>query len=168
MSAVEGTAENTWVPPEGQHQGLHGPPTSPTPEQLGVRTTGSCLGLRGLALQINKRSPNPQGQGLRLSWGLENHFSSLSATLSRGRNNSSAGMGGAASLGWAKECHPLFSKRPEAAPGSWAADRGRSHTPYSGRSRDSFLLVGPATSQFCKLGHGRRKLLMHSRRWPQM
>ena len=118
MSSVEGTAENTWVPPEGQHQGLHGPPTSPTPEQLGVWTTGSCLGLRGLALPINKRSPNAQGQGLRLGWGLENHFSSLSATLSRGRNDSSAGRGGAASLGWAEERHPLFSKRPGAAPGS--------------------------------------------------
>lgn len=37
MPLVEGRAENTWVPPEGQHQGLHGPPTSPTLEQLGVQ-----------------------------------------------------------------------------------------------------------------------------------
>lgn len=41
MSLVEGRAENTWVPPEGQHQGLHGPPTSPTLEQLGVHGPGS-------------------------------------------------------------------------------------------------------------------------------
>ena len=73
MPSVEGTAENTWVPPEGQHQGLHGPPTSPTLEQLGAWTAGSSLGLtpssclhlgrrwgRGLTPPINKCSPNPQ------------------------------------------------------------------------------------------------------------
>lgn len=71
MSLVEGRAENTWVPPEGQHQGLHGPPTSPTLEQLGVHGPGSCtdsrlpsshLGVRWeseLSPPINKCSPNP-------------------------------------------------------------------------------------------------------------
>lgn len=66
-----GTAENAWVPPEGQHQGLHGPPTFPTLEQLRVWTTRSCLGLRpssshlrrrwerGLPPPINKYSPQP-------------------------------------------------------------------------------------------------------------
>lgn len=71
MSLVEGRAENTWVPPEGQHQGLHGPPTSPTLEQLGVHGPGSYtdprlpsshLGVRWeseLSPPINKCSPNP-------------------------------------------------------------------------------------------------------------
>lgn len=71
MSLVEGRAENTWVPPEGQHQGLHGPPTSPTLEQLGVHGPGSYtdprlpsshLGARWeseLSPPINKCSPNP-------------------------------------------------------------------------------------------------------------
>lgn len=82
MSLVEGRAENTWVPPEGQHQGLHGPPTSPTLEQLGVHEPGSYtdarlpsshLGARWeseLSPPINKCSPNP-ATGTRAQLGFE-------------------------------------------------------------------------------------------------
>lgn len=158
MPLVEGTAENTWVPPEGQHQGLHGPPTSPTLEQLGVWTTGSCLGLRpssshlgrrwerGLSPPINKCSPHPRDQDSGSGGTWRDHFSSLSVTLPRGRKSFSPSTGGEASVGCAKEFHPLYPKRPEAAPGSWAGGGGPA--PYSGRSWGSFLLVGPPTSEF--------------------
>lgn len=57
-----GTAENVWVPPERQHQGLRGPPASPALEQLGVQTTtGSCLGLRPSSRQEEgERAVPPQ------------------------------------------------------------------------------------------------------------
>lgn len=115
MPSVEGTAENTWVPPEGQHQGLHGPPTSPTLEQLGVWTAGSCLGLtpsscphlgrrwgRGLTPPINKCSPNPQGQGLRLSWDLERPLQQLVSNLVQEMERLLTGdvIGGFSGLGW--------------------------------------------------------------------
>ena len=101
MSLVEGTAENTWVPPERQHQGLHGPPTSPTLEQLGVWTTGSCLGLRpspshlgrrqerGLPPSINKCRPNPWGPGLGLSWDFQRPLQQLVSNSVQGRKDSS-------------------------------------------------------------------------------
>lgn len=97
MPLVEGTAENTWVPPEGQHQGLHGPPTSPTLEQLGVWTAGSCLGLktssshlekrweRGLSPPINNCSPNPRGPGPGLSWDLERPLQQLVSNFVQGK-----------------------------------------------------------------------------------
>lgn len=112
MPSAEGTAENTWVPPEGQHQGLHGPPTSPTPEQLGAGSPRSCLGLRlsshvgrrwerQLSPPINTCSPNPQesDSGSARIW--RGHLSSLSATLSRGGKDSSPKVGGDTPLGWA-------------------------------------------------------------------
>lgn len=86
-----GTAENTWVPPEGQHQGLHGPPTFPTLEQLRVWTTHFCLCLRPsssshlrrrwereLPLPINKvqfATLAEQDSGTAETW--RDHFSSL-------------------------------------------------------------------------------------------
>lgn len=116
MPSVEGTAENTWVPPEGQHQGLHGPPTSPPLEQLGVWTAGSCLGLgpsssllgrrweREPSPPINKCSPNPQGPGLGLSQGLETPLQQLVSSLVQGKEGllTSGGRGGFAGLGWLK------------------------------------------------------------------
>lgn len=153
MPSVEGTAENTWVPPKGQHQGLHGPPTSPTLEQLGVWTAGSCLGLtpsscphlgrrwgRGLTPPINKCSPNPQGQGLRLSWDLERPLQQLVSNLVQEMERllTRDVIGGFSGLGWAEECHPLFPKRPEAAPASGLVMGAP--PPYSRRSWSSSLI----------------------------
>lgn len=104
MPLVEGRAENAWVPPEGQHQGLHGPPTSPTLEQLGVQTPGSSLGPRlpsphvgrrwerELSPPINKCSPNPRDWDSGSAGIWRAHFSSLSATLSRRRASTEAGV----------------------------------------------------------------------------
>lgn len=103
MPLVEGRAENAWVPPEGQHQGLHGPPTSPTLEQLGVQTPGSSLGPRlpsphvgrrwerELSPPINKCSPNPPDWDSGSAGIWRAHFSSLSATLSRRRASTEGG-----------------------------------------------------------------------------
>lgn len=161
MPSVEGTAENTWVPPEGQHQGLHGPPTSPTLEQLGVWTAGSSLGLtpsscphlgrrwgRGLTPPINKCSPNPQGQGLRLSWDLERPLQQLVSNLVQEKERLLTGdvMGVFSGLGRAEECHPLFPKRPEAAPGSWAGDGGPTPLKQEKLGQFSYWLVQPHLS----------------------
>ena len=128
MSLVEGTAENTWVPPERQHQGLHGPPTSPTLEQLGVWTTGSCLGLRpspshlgrrqerGLPPSINKCRPNPWGPGLGLSWDFQRPLQQLVSNSVQGRKDSSPAVGDKASLESSTLCS-LRGQRQRLDPG---------------------------------------------------